>query len=227
MHRSAACNVDAHRLQSDQTTGCGLPPHASASVCPESGAAQCGVIHLDLQHEHVRHARGRGCFFIDYNPRLVHIVGASDANERFEEGFGAAVMARQLLVRTVSAKVATKDDQWQRTLPVNIDAWHAIRQMAKRHRPAPLEAMKMRADDPDEPGALVSPFDPCEPSLDSSVAQKVCFFLKQIGPEVDCDVHRLADPMRLIHELALQDASDALWPTPPKFVFKYVTMCAL
>ena len=112
-------------------------------------AARCGVIHCELLPEHVRHARGRGCFLIDYDPRLVHVVGASDADEFLEDGVGAAVMARQLLV--LSTKAMAKDDEWQRRWPVNIDAWHALRQLAKRHKPGPLKAVKMRADDPDQP----------------------------------------------------------------------------
>ena len=197
------------------------------SALPETlkRAARCGVIHCELLPEHVRHARGRGCFLIDYDPRLVHVVSASDADEFLEDGVGAAVMARQLLV--LSTKAMAKDDEWQRRWPVNIDAWHALRQLAKRHKPEPLTAVKTRADDPVEPGALVSPFSPCEASLDSTLSQKACFFLKRAGPEVDRSEHRLADPMRLLYELALQETSDAPWVTPPKYVFKYFLMCAI
>ena len=137
-------------------------------------AAQCGVIHCELLPEHVRHARGRGCFLIAYDPRLVHVVGASDADECLDDGVGAAVMARQLLL--LYTKAMAKGDEWQRGWPVNIDAWHALRQLAKRHKPEPLTAVKMRADDPDQPGALVSPFSPCEASLESTLSQKACFF---------------------------------------------------
>jgi len=56
---------------------------------------------------------------------------------------------------------------------------------------------------------------------------KGVLFLKRAGSDVDHSEHRLADPMRLLYELALQETNDAPWVTPPKYVFKYFMMCAL
>ncbi len=54
------------------------------------------------------------------------------------------------------AKAATKNDVWLRALPVNIDAWFGVRQLAKNHKPAPLVAVKTPTTTPTSPVRCVA-----------------------------------------------------------------------
>ena len=186
--------------------------------------AESGLVHTELLHEHVRFARGRGCFLIDFDPRFVHVVGAYDAEESCSVDCRAAYMAQLLLLPLGEAKAATKNDVWQRALPLNIDAWHGVRQLAKLRKPIPLVAIRTPDDDLDEPGALVSPFSPMEAQLDSTLEEKICFFLRRVAPDVVRHERRLSDPLRLLFELALREEDDAPWPKVSNRVLKHAAI---
>ena len=62
---------------------------------------------------------------------------------------------------------------------MNIDAWHGVRQLAKMHKPMPRVAVKTPDTDMDEPGALVSPFVPNEPMIETSIEEKISYLKSQ------------------------------------------------
>ena len=93
--------------------------------------------------------------------------------------------------------------------------------------PVPLVAIRTPDDDLDEPGALVSPFSPTEPQLDTSCAEKICFFLRRVAPDVDRHERRLADPMRLLFELSMHEKDAAPWPKVSTQVLKHAAIGGL